>query len=301
MSVLMQIFRSRPGLFHGNGRVLLVIGLVASGAAVSCAGGGGGKGSAAAGTGARGGGDRAAEGRVVMAPGRAAQGSSGDGTQDGAAGWSIVLESFQGAQSVAIAQSRLAEVARLSGLADVSVRTTPQGAAIVAGLWRHPSEPGAQEALRRVRSVSAGAERPFAQAFLAPPVRGVDAGELPELNLASAKSIFGSRAVYTLQIGVYEAPDRAQAKRAAEQAALRLRREGELAFYFHGPVRSMVTVGVFSDRDLQGPARAYGPAITAVHERYPINLLNGQFPIVERVPGAREQRQQPSTLVRIPG
>src|SRR5690606_24048332 len=188
--------------------------------------------------------------------------------------------------------SRVAEIGRLAGRSDVSVRTTPRGAAIVAGAWIDPADPDAQEALRRVRSVQVGADLPFAQAFLAPPLQAGDPGEAPELNLLAARDIFGARAEYTLQIAVYESPDRAEAKRAAEQAALRLRRDGELAFYYHGPSRSMVTVGIFSERDLQGPARAFGPAILAVQERYPLNLLNGQYPILERAPGEAQQRKQ---------
>lgn len=258
----------------------------------------------------------AAEGRQLFGPGSArpastepGAGGGGEGEGEaaattGAGGWSIVLESFQGPTALGEANRRLAEASRDSGRRDVSVRATPRGAAIVAGWWVSPADPGAQAALQAIRSVEVRGERPYFQAFLAPPPQGADPGQLPELNLTGARSVFGARAVYTLQIAVYEAANRDEAKRAAEQAALRLRRDGELAFYYHGPARSMVTVGVFSDRDLEGPGRTPSPALSAVQQQYPLNLLNGQFPIIERPPGAKrggpDDRKQPSTLVRIP-
>lgn len=254
----------------------------------------------------------ASEGKQVLAPGPARPAASGGvggaddgaGEVSGAGGWSIVLESFQGQTSVQAANGRLAAAARDSGRNDVSVRVTPRGAAIVAGWWASPSDPGAQAALRAVRTANARGEAPYSQAFLAPPPQGADPGQLPELNLDGARAVFGARAVYTLQIAVYEAANRDVAKRAAEQAALRLRRDGDLAFYYHGPARSMVTIGVFGDRDLEGPSRVPSPALAAAQQQYPLNLLNGQFPIIERPPGARpggaEDRKQPSTLVRIP-
>jgi len=213
--------------------------------------------------------------------------------------WSMVLDSFQGARSAEEAAARLDEVAQRSGRTDVAVRITPRGAAIVAGSWPSPADPGAQEALRVVRSRLIAGETPFAQAFLAPSALSADPGQLPELNLAGARAAFGARAVYTLQIAVYESADRVEAKRAAEQAALQLRREGELAFYYHGSTRSMVTLGIFSDRDLEAPGRPKAAAMAAAEERYPLNLLNGQYPIIEKRPGLPDRRQ-PSNLVRIP-
>ena len=140
--------------------------------------------------------------------------------------------------------------------------------------------------------------RPYRTAFLAPPERRIDEGSLPEYNLATAHQRFGDAAVWTLQIGVYDSPDRAEAKRAAEEAVQRLRREGERAFYYHGETRSMVTVGVFGHSDIDEFARPRSPMLASLMERYPRNLINGS-PIIEKRPGQKD-REQRSLLVRIP-
>lgn len=221
------------------------------------------------------------------------------GGKAGAGGWCIVLEAFSGPRAMEEAQSRLGEVAAAAGRADVSIRQTARGAAIVAGSYTKPDSPEARADLAAVRKAVVRNEAPFAKAFFAPPEETEDPGLVPELNLLSAKATFGRQAQYTLQIAVYEAAERAKAKRAAEEAALRLRRDGELAFYYHGPARSSVTVGVFSDKDFDARLTPKNPALVALQQRYPDNLLNGQFPIVEKGPGG-EERKQPSTLVQIP-
>jgi len=247
--------------------------------------------------------DWKSEAREVLGSGDGAPNPAGSRPSSGApnplpSGWSIVLEGFSGPEAPARAQARAQEVASLLNRQDVTVRQTPSGAAVVLGLYPRPDDRRAQADLVTVRAFRSGSTAPFATAFLAPPMDRADPGAAPELNLASARQSFGPRAAYTLQIGVYEAPNRDQAKRAAEEAAARLRRDGELAFYYHGATRSSVTVGVFTDADFDAQLRPTNPNMIALQQRYPLNLLNGQFPIVERV-GA-ETRQQPSSLVRIP-
>jgi hypothetical protein len=211
--------------------------------------------------------------------------------------WSIVVESFTGDDAAQSAAQRVPAVADALGRSDVYVRTTERGAAVVVGRYDQPA--AARADLDRVRATTVSNNLPFAAAFLAPPPEASDPGQLPELNLEAARNTFGDRAQYTLQIGVYEARNRDEAKRAAEEAALRLRREGELAFYYHGPTRSMVTVGVFSDDDFDASSRPKSAGMIALQSRYALNLLNGQYPIIEKRPGQKD-RQQPSMLVRIP-
>ncbi len=234
--------------------------------------------------------DRQKEGRgVVSKPaGRSAPG-----------GWCIVLEAFIGPRAVEEAQARLSAVAQNIGRSDVFVRKTARGAAIVAGSYPSPDSPQSRADLEAVRRAVVRGETLYSRAFFAPPEGSEDPGQVPELNLLTARSTFGSQAQYTLQIAVYEAPDRARAKRTAEEAALRLRRDGELAFYYHGPARSSVTVGVFSDKDFDAALMPKNPALDALQRRYPHNLLNGQYPILEKGP-AGDERKQPSTLVQIP-
>lgn len=243
--------------------------------------------------------DWKSEAREVLGSGDGSRPRAGSGAPDSLpSGWSIVLEGFSGPRAPERAQARAAEVSNLLGRQDVSVRQTRSGAAVVLGLYRRPDERQAQADLAMARAFRSGNTTPFATAFLAPPPEQVDLGDAPELNLASARRSFGPRAAYTLQIGVYEAQNRDAAKRAAEEAAARLRRDGELAFYYHGSTRSSVTVGVFTDADFDDQLRPTNPTMIALQQRYPLNLLNGQYPIVERV--GEDTRRQPSTLVRIP-
>ncbi|MBL8745616.1 MAG: hypothetical protein JNK58_04575 [Phycisphaerae bacterium] len=214
-------------------------------------------------------------------------------------GWSIVLESHTGSDAVARAQARLAAVSNESGRSDVRVRATGRGAAIVAGAYRSPDAPEARADLALVRARVVGDRMPFSQAFFAPPPETVDPGLAPEVNLLAAKQVFGKDKEYTLQIAFYQSKKPEEAKRAAEQAALQLRRDGELAFYYHGPTMSLVTVGVFSDSDFDQGLRPKTAAILALQERYPLNLHNGQFPVIEKRPGAPDTKQS-SQLVKIP-
>jgi hypothetical protein len=239
--------------------------------------------------------DRRERGREVLSP-SSTGGAQGEGQR---AGWSIVLEVYSGPDALNQAQAALARTAVDSGRNDVFIRTTERGAAIVAGSYDGYDSPRAQADLQAVRARLVNGRAQYGSAFLAPPPGTTDPGRVPELNLETARQTFGSRAQYTLQIAVYEAQKRDEAKRAAEEAALRLRREGELAFYYHGPQRSMVTVGVFGDTDFDRHLRPRSALLLALRERYPLNLLNGQFPIVEKRPGEPDT-QQPSMLVRIP-
>ena len=88
---------------------------------------------------------------------------------------------------------------------------------------------------------------------------------------------------------------------------MELRREGELAFYCHGPNRSMVTIGIFGieDFDPQKPAMT-SPRLVELRKRYPYNLQNGQgvrrTATVTTASGqrARVEKIEPSRLVAIP-
>lgn len=215
------------------------------------------------------------------------------------AGWSIVLESHSGPDAAARAQERLGPVASDAGRSDVFIRTTQRGAAIVAGSYSSPESPEARADLEAIRAHVVRGTRPFSQAFFAPPKEPVDPGRIPELNLLAAKQTFGRDKEYTLQIAFYQSKKPDDAKRAAEQAALQLRRDGELAFYYHGPTMSLVTVGLFTDRDFDQALRPRNPAILALQERYPYNLHNGEYPIIERRPGQPETKQ-PSRMVAVP-
>lgn len=241
-------------------------------------------------------------------------------TGEGAAGpsdasWSIVLLAFGGPNQEALARQELSLVVSRAGLVGAQVEKRDKATVIAYGRYEGAEDPRAQEDLERVRSMRVDGSRPFAAALLSPPSPSELSGSLPQLDLRNAKEIFGKdRALYTLQVAIYGRGDRSRAspeevaefRAAAERAAVLLRRDGDLAFYYHAHERSMVTVGVFGQEDYD-PLRRQGLEsyeLMQARERHPLNLLNGKG-IRERIPGFQGDgpeafRLQRSKLVAIP-
>lgn len=243
--------------------------------------------------------------------------------------WSIVLAAFRGDQQQEAASEMLAKIADQPELAGAYVDSRGGGrsAVVAVGRFADPSSADAQAKLLRIRSIRVverhgGAEvekRPFTGAFLAPPGELTDLGQRPEFNLVRAKEQFGPKVEYTLQVAVYGRKDIVdqqkrnptedelkEARRAAEEAVATLRKEGELAFYFHGPRYSTVTIGVWSDNDFASRpapgsgerARVENPDLTALRQRFPNNLYNGAGLKVTNK--RNEEEMQRSVMVRIP-
>ncbi|MFG0305943.1 MAG: hypothetical protein ACF8Q5_06980 [Phycisphaerales bacterium JB040] len=194
---------------------------------------------------------------------------------------------------------------------------TREGSTFLAhGGYTDPQSSQARQDLQRIRSYALtdkpDAPRPYAAAFMAPPSPEDLAGSNPNYDLRNVKERFGPDAIYTLQIGIYGSTDRRAPsaeeleaiRRAAEEAVIALRREGEQAFYYHAPSRSTVTVGVYGedDHDPTTYPRYESARLRAARERHPLNLLNGQGinRIVRDAQGNRVRKPQPSFIVAIP-
>jgi len=184
-------------------------------------------------------------------------------------------------QAIAARQSQ--SVLQSLGFGDAFTEVRGKATIVGVGRYPEPGDPRAQDDLAKLRGFTVEGQRPYARAMMVPPERGV--GEaISELDLRSARAKYGAKAVFTLQVGVYARPDTsepteadlAQFRKAAEQAAARLRRDGEEAFYYHGPFRSMVTVGIFdySDSD-RGAGKPESARLLETRRRHPHNLLNG--------------------------
>ncbi|MCG3124100.1 MAG: hypothetical protein GIKADHBN_02541 [Phycisphaerales bacterium] len=249
--------------------------------------------------------------------------SSPDGTDPSAenGAWSIVLGAFSpdrdnvspGQTFEAAAHTALFRAQALSGLKDVSLVKRGTGYVLLYGSFESGTSGDAQRELEYVRSLEIDGARPYENAFLAPP--GASAGSMPDYDLATVKVRRATRKpLYTLQIAVYGRPDNSeptkedlqQFRAAAEEAVTRLRSEGEQAYYYHGPNRSMVTVGIYDEGDagFTSRFRGEGAALALARHKYPHNLLNGEA-VRERLPGrtgqgASDFRLQPSRLVEVP-
>lgn len=227
--------------------------------------------------------------RTTAAEGRALFGTS---SPDPASNfWSIVIVSYTAKDSSIHNQAQL-DLLRVHevGLRQAYVEMRGERLVLALGRYDGPDDPAALADLERVKQIEWSGIKPFAGAILAPPAN-LNIGNFPEFNLANAMQRFGKNAIYSLQIGIYGRADRTkpsetdlkQFRKAAEEGAAQLRREGELAFYYHGTNTSSITVGVFGHADYRIEFDADGRKDTirsgrldALVARFPFLLLNGK-------------------------
>jgi hypothetical protein len=204
---------------------------------------------------------------------------------DAAQSWSIVIVAFRGPDQDADAATGLARIRSVGGLGEAYTRREGNTTVIAFGHYPSADDAKARADLARIHDLDVEGGKPFAGAVLAPP-QSTGTGRVPDLDLRRARADFGKDALYTLQIAAYGRGDglppqspseRAEFVRAAEDAASQLRREGEQAFYYHGPNMSLVTIGVFGpdDYDIQHPERQ-SDRLRAAREAHPDCLLNGK-------------------------
>ena len=220
-----------------------------------------------------------------------------DASDPSTAGWSIFLRSFSGPDAQTRASQFADALATQWGLSEAFAESRESGSTVLYGHYEEMSSAQAQNDLASIRSMGDGANKLFPAAFLLHR-QGSGEGRYPEIALRSAREEFGNSTLFTLQIGVYDSSDRTESMRAAEDAALALRQQGEQAFYHHGPSRSMVTIGVFSLRDFDPQTGRTSKRLDALREKYPHNLFNGMGLREHTVTGS--SRIQPSGLVMIP-
>jgi len=223
------------------------------------------------------------------------------------ADWAVLIAIFRGENNEQEAATTLAEFRTRGMLPEAYLQKRGQATCILAGAFTGPDDPAAQAELKRIQSIEINNEAPYAGSYLAPPPQADLKGSMPEYNLRQARLIYGDKAIQTLQVAVYgrEDIDRAteddlkECRKAAEDAVVKLRQEGELAFYFHGPRRSMVCVGVFDLSDFDPQIPSYKSSrLRETQKRFPHNLYNGQA-IRVKSPG-QTAKLQPSALVAIP-
>lgn len=230
-------------------------------------------------------------------------------TQSGPKGWTIAIAAIDDSVEAA---NMLARVRSMGRLPDAFLMERNGRNVVAVGSYADPADRVAQVELDRVRSIVIDGQTPYSHAFLAPPSGDLSRGSIPEYDLRNARAQYGTKALYTLQIAVYGREDNQRPspedlkefQKAAETAATALRQAGELAFYYHGPNRSMVTIGVYGEQDVQVAEgfTSESARLTVARTRHPLNLLNGRT-IVEKVrtsTGAIVDRDQASFLVSVP-
>lgn len=241
----------------------------------------------------------------ILAPGAPAP-ESGKVVSD----WSIVIVAARGENARASAEAAAEKVRTKGGLPEAYAEQ--RGEAWVVAFGRYPSfeDKDAQRDLERIKATKIDNEQPFAGAVLSPPLDSRVASTMPQYDLGNLKAKQGKAAAYSVQVGVYDAgqgrkptpEDIKLARESAEKAVVQLRREGEEAYFFHGPLRSMVTIGVFANAEVES-SRTGTPVLSErikqVRKRFPYNLVNGQG-LKVRNETDKEGRLQPSFVVAVP-
>lgn len=254
-------------------------------------------------------GSLAEEGRALF-PG--AGGATGAGVRPADPSWRILIVAAQGPDAKSTAEMALWKVQNVGSLPEAYLIQDDQEAwRVCYGRYTSGTDPVAQADLRRIRETRIGAEKPFENAVLMPPADG----EMPitsPFDLRSvAHSLPAEHARYTLAIAFYTRADLgqpskeelAECRKLAEEAATKLRREGDQAYFYHGPNGSQVTVGVFGVQD-HDPVNSPGmesAGLRAVRAKHPNYLLNGmgQRRTINTTSGKKKVMVQ-STLVEIP-
>ncbi|QDU70672.1 SPOR domain-containing protein [Mucisphaera calidilacus] len=165
---------------------------------------------------------------------------------------------------------------------------------VYAGQFRERKNKQAREALSTIKKLQRNDQRPFKDAEMAPLAHNMVATD--PFDLAG----YPNR--YSLQIAVYDEDFGRKFREAAEDAVRVLREQDVEAYFYHGPIRSLVTIGLFTDHDFvwrSDGQRGYGPAMKALQEQYPHNLRNGLT--IEESVGGRSIGAQPSFIVRSTG
>lgn len=206
--------------------------------------------------------------------------------------WTVLITSVEGPNHRNEAAELVMRLRREARATDLWVREGEQQTFVYKGAYREPTGRVAVNARRQVRMIKLGGKRPFARAQIVP----VASGDTVATNPFDLRQFPG---YYSLQIEVYD--DGVEAQRdVAEARAHALRDEGNSAFFYHGPHRSMVTVGLFTRDEafvLQGTTDVYAPSVRDLQSRHPRNLHNGAT-VVEKENG-QAVREQPSFLVYV--
>ncbi len=235
-----------------------------------------------------------------------------DGLSPGNAdAWSIILATLPEDREELV-NAILQRVRSTPGLVNAYATTRSGNFVIAYGRYDGANDTDALRDLDRIKETVVDGSRPYLGAYLAPPSAAALSGANDEYDLRTVKSRVGDWAVYTLQVGVYGTDDNSipgdpqlrEFRRAAEAAVRELRADGDQAFYYHAPYRSMVTVGVFgeSDFDASTTPPIESQRLREVRTKFPNNLLNGKGirETITNSAGQRVTRLQPSNLVAIP-
>lgn len=225
--------------------------------------------------------------------------------------WSILIASFtqaDHAEAARAARERLSS--QFPELRDCVVRRVPKGSVIVVGKYSGPTDPKAQERLKRVKAIAVDRARPFAGVLLTRisvtderrKPSAFDIRQLRELNP-------DINPLYTLQVAAWSTfGDKSlkwsEVRASAERYCRELRAKGFLAFVHHDDDRqiSSVTIGAFGKDAYDPRSTLFDPEVEDLMKKFPKHLVNGEevlVPVDPRKPDGPTRPQGPR-LVEVP-
>lgn len=216
-------------------------------------------------------------------------GNSGD---HAGLGYTVLLERFEGPTRLDDARQTVQAISEQSNVRDLWLDERRGIVSLYAGRFDQAGRPVAKETLRQVRAIEIDGDKRFSDATIEP------IGTFNQIY-ADPYNLKSHMGKLTLQIGFYDKNFGPGFRQAAEKAVIALRKDGEEAYYYHGPHRSLITVGLFTRADFEqvGNTERYGPAIRALRKKYPHNLANGLT--LEQTIGGQDAGAQESFIVRV--
>jgi hypothetical protein len=212
----------------------------------------------------------------------------------GAQGYTMLLQTFDGRDRNRKASELIESLSRHANVPDLWVRDSGAMTSVFRGRYTSPDSVPARTDLEQMQRVTINGKQPYANVEFTP--------------LAPANTATGSPldlhqfpGMYTLQVAYYDDKMGPNFRETAEDFTRALRSQGEEAYFYHGPNRSLVTVGLFNEDDFvrEGDTQAYGPRMRELQVKHPIHQRNGKN-IMEPPQHGQEAQPQQSCIVQVP-
>lgn len=227
-------------------------------------------------------------------------------------GFAIVLATFGGdAHREQANQFRERAAMLLPDMAG-SMRLHPSagGSLVVCGEYAGWKDPNAKQDIKTLQELTINGVQVFPQAMLTELSVQRDPNSIDEAELVSLRLRYPDiRVLYTLEIAIWGDFESGQwpegtRRDAAERYARTLRQRGVPAFYHHDPARemSMVTVGVFDHRAIDGQTGLRSPQVERFLMDFPERMVNGEqiIDLYDPSDPSKGGRPQEPRIVEVP-
>lgn len=229
-----------------------------------------------------------------------------------APGFGIVLGTFAAEGHAARATEYQERLSVLLPELSSSLRIYPTngGSMVVYGSYEGWSDPVARDDIKKLQAIAVNGQQIFPRVMITELIPPRDPASIASEELLSLRVRYPDiRLLYTLEIAIwgdFESGEYPPQKRrvAAERLARELRARGIPAYYHHDEKRglSMVTVGVFDHRAIDGQTGLKSPQVERYLLDFPRRMVNGESVVDLYDPRDPERggRTQTPRIVEVP-